>query len=83
MLDIQLYQKSWSFYNHDHPNINALKAIIKNSDHGYHAMTKVTYADQKKGTIANAYDQLVLCLIFDQFWQQNFSNKPVVVEGNL
>lgn len=46
-------------------------------------MEKIAFKDQEKRTIAEGYNELALCFIFNQFWQQSYSNKLVVVGDNL
>lgn len=46
-------------------------------------MKKIAFKDQEKRTIAEGYNELALCSIFDQFWHQSYSNKLVVVGNNL
>lgn len=39
--------------------------------------------DKKRKTIADGYNKLAFHSIFNQFWQQNHSNKLVIIENNL
>ena len=83
LVDLWSYQKSRGLHNHDHPNGNAVKALMKNCQRGQHAVKKAAFEDRRKGTIADGYDEPALRSILDQFWQQSHSNKPAVVGGNL
>lgn len=56
---------------------------MKDCQRGQQAMKKAAFEDQRREKIANGYNKPVLRLILNQFWQQDHSNKPAGVGGNL
>lgn len=83
MVNLCLYQKSQSFNNHNYLNRNIVKALINNCQQSQHVVKKAVSDDQEKETIANSYNKPALRFIFNLFWQQSYSTKPVVIEGSL